>query len=84
MANSRSAEAAALLRLEIHRLPPEEQAELRGLRMTALEMGIPEHALWMFLPGCERPVRRAVRLRRCDAARLRMRSRRGLRVGAPR
>lgn len=39
-----------MLRLEIRRLPPEEQAEMHRLRMTALEMEIPEKALWMFLP----------------------------------
>lgn len=79
----RSREAAALLRLEIRRLPPEEQAEMQRLRMTALEMAIPEDALWMFLPESSRPaipVRHdAFRFRRCTAARLRIRSRVGRR-----
>lgn len=87
MANPRSAEAVALLRLEIRRLPPEEQVELHRLRMTASELAIPEDALWMFLPEHLRvmiPARReAVRPRLCTAARLRKRSRR-VRVAARR
>jgi hypothetical protein len=84
MTKPRSAEAAALLRLEIRRLPPEEQTELQRLRMTALEMAIPEEALWMFLPENVRPAiaepQQTVRRRRCPAARLPIRSRRALRA----
>jgi hypothetical protein len=80
MARPRSTEAAALLRLEIRRLPPEEQTELQRLRMTALELALPEDAFWMFLPesvgGMISRRRQAVRLWPCTAARLRKRSRR--------
>jgi hypothetical protein len=84
MTKPQSAEAAALLRLEIFRLPPEEQTELQRLRMTALEMAIPVDTLWMFLPESMRPAvpapRQAAHLRRCPAARLRIRSRRARRA----
>jgi hypothetical protein len=84
MAEPRSKEAAALLRLEIHRLSPEAQAEMQRLRMTALEMAIPVDALWMFLPESSVPVipvrREPSRLQRCTAARLRIRSRRAMRA----
>jgi hypothetical protein len=84
MPRPRSAQASALLRLEIHRLSPEAQAEMQRLRMTALEMAIPVDSLWMFLPESSVPsipVRREPsRLQRCMAARLRIRSRRGMRV----
>lgn len=72
-------EAAALLRLEIRRLPPAEQSEMQRLRMTALEMALPEDVLWMFLLTTSEPAlpvrREAFRFRRCTAARLRIRSR---------
>lgn len=42
-------EGRGMLRLEIRRLPPEVQAELHRLRATALEMRIPEDALWTLL-----------------------------------
>lgn len=84
MNRPRSAEAAALLRLEIRRLPPEEQAEMQRLRTTALEMAIPVDALWMFLPRSSVPAipsrREPLRLQRCTAARLRIRSRSGMRA----
>jgi hypothetical protein len=84
MAIPRSAEAAALLRLELLRLPAEGQTELQRLRMTALEMAIPLAALWMFLPESVRPAapapRQVIQHRRCPAARLRIRSRRARRA----
>jgi len=68
-----------LLRLEVRRLPPEEQTELHRLRLTALELAIPEDSVWMFLPEHLRVMirrwREAVRPRLCTAARLRKRSR---------
>lgn len=57
---------------------------MQRLRMTALEMAIPVDALWMFLPESSVPaipVRRGPsRLKRCTAARLRIRSRRAMRA----
>ena len=52
---------------------------MQRLHMTALEMAIPEDALWMFLPATSEPSlpvqRELFRLRRCTAARLRIRAR---------
>lgn len=79
MSDPRSREAAALLRLEIRRFPPEVQTEMQRLRMTALEMALPDDALWMFLPVTNEPAfpvrREASRFRRCTAGRLRIRAR---------
>jgi hypothetical protein len=52
---------------------------MQRLRMTALEMAIPEDALWMFLPGTNEPALHvrceAFQFPQCTAAHLRIRSR---------
>lgn len=73
----RDVEARSMLRREIRLLPLDVQAELRRLRETALEMRLPEDAVWTLLAAAARvpeTVRPGVRrLHRFPAARFRTR-----------
>lgn len=78
-------EAVALVRLAIVKLPPEERLQLQQLRETALELGIPEETLWMFIPPAPpaqaHPGNRSARKRRPATSRASVRPiRRGART----